>query len=169
MKILPTFEARFSNLILSKTMKQFIALALFFLTTAAVSAQQTETKPSAGNPSANESTAREATDKLITKYTLNADQAKGMYTIQQRKLRNLGEIAPLQTSNRTLYLSKLENLQKGTLSSIRRLLRTKEQVDLYNKTQADTRILRATKRKELTSKNLSKDDLQAALLEVYAE
>ncbi len=150
-------------------MKQLFTLALFLITVAAAAAQNAEAKPPAPNTAANDAVAREATDLLVAKYSLNADQAKEMYTVQQRKQRNLGEIAPLQTSNRSLYLSKLESLQKGTLSSIRRLLRTKEQVDLYNKTQADVRTQRSEKRKELSTKNQSKDDVQAALLEIYAE
>lgn len=151
-------------------MKQLFALALFIITTVAASAQSIEAKaPSDDNVSSNDATVREATDKLVAKYTLNADQAKEMYTIQQRKQRNLGEIATIQTSNRSLYLSKLDNLQKGTLSSIRRILRTEVQVELYNKTQADIRTQRSIKRKELTAKNLSKDELEEALLEIYAE
>ena len=151
------------------TMKQLFALALFLLTALALPAQKVEAKPPAANTSANDAAAREATDKLVAKYTLNADQSKTAYTIQQRKLRNLGEIASLQSTNRSLYLSKLESIQKGTLASIRRMLRTKEQVELYNKTQADVRNQRAMKRKELASQRPAKDDLQAALLEIYAE
>ena len=49
------------------------------------------------------------------------------------------------------------------------MLRTKEQVDLYNKTQTEVRTQRSVKRKELTAKNVSKEDMQAALLEIYAE
>jgi hypothetical protein len=150
-------------------MKQLFALALFLITSVAVSAQKVEAKPPSSPSASTDPVVRETTDKLVTKYTLNADQAKEMYTVQQRKQRNLGEIASLQTSNRSLYLSKIESLQKGTLSSIRRILRTKEQVDLYDKTQTDVRTQRSAKRKELTSKNLSKEDMQAAMLEIYQE
>jgi len=150
-------------------MKQLFALALFLISTLAVSAQDVKSKPPAATPPANDAAAREATDKLVAKYTLNADQAKEMFTIQKRKLRNLDQIASLQTSNRSLYLSKLESLQKSTLASIRRVLRSKEQVELYNKTQADVRTQRAAKRKELAAQKLPKDDLQAILLEIYAE
>lgn len=150
-------------------MKQLFALALFLISTLAVSAQDVKSTPPAATPPANDAAAREATDKLVAKYTLNADQAKEMFTIQKRKLRNLDQIASLQTSNRSLYLSKLESLQKSTLASIRRVMRSKEQVELYNKTQADVRTQRADKRKELAAQKPSKDDLQAALLEIYAE
>lgn len=152
-------------------MKQLLALAFFLMVVSVgASAQKVEAKPPSDNAdSPADAVAREATDKLVAKYTLDADQAKQMYTVQQRKQRNLGQIAPLQTSNRSLYLAKLESVQKGTLASIRRILRTKEQVDLYQKTQTEVRTQRAVKRKELTGKNTSKEDMQAALLAIYAE
>lgn len=152
-------------------MKQILALALFFISTAICTAQDVKALPPSANKTAstNEAAAREATDKLVAKYTLNADQAKEMYVVQQRKQRNLGEIAALQTSNRSLYLAKLESVQKGTLSGIRRILRSKEQVELFNKTQTEVRTQRSVKRKELSAQNLPKEDVQAALLEIYAE
>ena len=155
-------------------MKQLsVALALFLLTGSfAVSAQSVETKPPAtsdSNNSASDAVAREATEKLAAKYTLNADQSKQVYAIQQRKQRNLSEIASLQTSDRSRYLAKLESLQKGTLASLRRTLQSKEQLELYQKTQADIRTKRAEKRKELLLAKAAKDDIQAALLEIYEE
>ncbi len=155
-------------------MKQLsVALVLFFIAgSVAVSAQKVESKPpvSAGNASTpNDAIAREAAEKLVAKYNLNADQAKQVYTIQQRKQRNLSEIEPVKTTDRNLYLAKLESLQKGTLSSIRRLLRTKDQIDLYQKTQSDIRVKRAEKRQELIKAQKAKDDIQAAVLEIYEE
>ena len=152
-------------------MKQLLALLLFFITSSiAVTAQTVEAQPPSGTAtSSTDAPVREATEKLVAKYTLNADQAKQMYAIQQRKQRNLGEITPLQTSNYTLYLSKLESLQRGTLASIRRILRTKEQIELYQSTQRDVRVQRAEKRKELAQKSTSKEETQAALLGIYAE
>jgi hypothetical protein len=155
----------------SITMKQLLALALFLIIgSTAVSAQKIEAKPTSGNTSSpTDASTREAAEKLVAKYTLNADQAKQMYTIQQRKQRNFGQIESLKATDRGLYLAKLESAQKGTLASIRRILQTKEQVELYQKTQAEVRTQRAVKRKELTGQNLSKEDIQAALLEIYAE
>ena len=155
-------------------MKQLsAALLLFFIAgSIAVSAQKIESKPPAAsdnNSSAGDAVAREATEKLVTKYTLNADQAKQMYTIQQRKQRNLAGIEPLKTSDRSRYLSKLESQQKGTLTSIRRTLHSKEQLALYQKTQAHIRTKRAEKRKELLLAKSSKEDIQAVLLEIYEE
>lgn len=155
-------------------MKQLsVALILFFIAgSIAVSAQKIESKPPAtadNNQSAGDATAREAAEKLAAKYTLNADQSKQVYTIQQRKQRNLSEIEALKTSDRSRYLAKLESLQKGTLSSIRRTLQSEEQLALFQKTQADIRTKRAEKRKELLLAKAAKDDIQAALLDIYEE
>lgn len=152
-------------------MKHLFSL-LFFLATgiATLSAQSAEAKPPSENTTGtDEALAREATEKLVDKYTLDADQAKEMYTIQQRKLRNMAGLESLQTSNRSLYLAKLESLQKGTLNSIRRILHTKEQVELYQQTQHDIRTRRSDKRRELAQQKLPKDDIQAAVLDIYEE
>lgn len=152
-------------------MKQLFAFAFFLITVAAAaSAQDVKSKPPAGdNIAVTDTVARNATEKLVAKYTLNADQAKEMYTIQQRKQRNLAEIEAYKTSNRSLWLSKMESLQKGTLNSIRRVLRTKEQVALYQKTQVEMRTKRADKRRELALAKAPKEDIQLALLEIYEE
>lgn len=137
-----------------------------------MSAQKIEAKPPATNGNAvsqDDAVAREAAEKLAAKYSLNADQAKQVYTIEQRKQRNLAEIEPLKTSDRSRYLAKLESLQKGTLNSIKRTLRTKEQLDLFQSTQADVRTKRAEKRKELLLAKSPKEDIQAVLLEIYEE
>ncbi len=112
---------------------------------------------------------RKATEALVTKYSLNADQAKQMYQIQQRKNRNIADIAPFQTSDMALYQTKYLNVQNGTLASIRRILNTKEQVVLYQKTQSDIRRLRNAKRKEMTAQKASKEAIDSAVLAIYAE
>lgn len=155
-------------------MKQLTrALVLFFIAgSTALSAQKIEAKPPAPNGNAvsqDDAVAREAAEKLAAKYSLNADQAKQVYTIEQRKQRNLAKIEPLKTSDRSRYLAKLESLQKGTLNSIKRTLHTKEQLDLFQSTQADVRTKRAEKRKELLLAKSSKEDIQAVLLEIYEE
>jgi len=119
-------------------------------------------------PPAND-VARAATDKLVAKYTLTADQAKQMYTIQARKQRNLAQFESLKSNTPAQYTAKMQSLQKGTLNSIRRILRTKEQVALYDKTQREVRNNRAEKRKELSVLNASKESVEAAMLDLYAE
>lgn len=149
-------------------MKHLSALLLFVVAMACqVSAQHAS---SAAAPSAaDETTAREATDRLTTKYHLDADQVKQMYTIQLRKLRNAAEIAPLKSSNAALYHAKVQSLQKGTLASIRRIMHTKEQVDLYQKTQTGVRIQQSDKRKQLMLQQASKEEIETALLDIYSE
>ncbi|MDO8368571.1 MAG: hypothetical protein Q7T20_17360 [Saprospiraceae bacterium] len=128
-----------------------------------------DAKSTAPRPTPNDQEIRKATEALSTKYSLNADQAKQMYNIQLRKAKNMEQIAAFQNSDPALYRAKLKNIQKGTLSSIQRILNTKAQVDLYQKTQADIRVLRAKKQKELSVKKASKEDLETALLLIYAE
>ena len=123
--------------------------------------------PAPASPTAD--VARSSTDLLVSKYKLNADQAKQMYQIQVRKQKNMTEIAVLKASNNALYREKVQHVQTGTLKSIRRILKTKEQVELYEKTQRTVRSDRAAKRKELTVKKSSKEAIEDALLEVYSE
>ena len=147
-------------------MQQALALLLLaLLHTLPLTAQSSQsTAPSASQPEA-----VAGTEALTRKYALTADQAKQMYQIQVRKLRNQAEVATLQTTNPTLYQAKRQSLQSGTLGSIRRLLRTKEQAQLYQQTQADVRRLRAAKRKELLVQLTPKEAVEAALLDIYAE
>lgn len=117
----------------------------------------------------NDADIRSATEALTVKYSLNADQAKQMYQVQQRKSRNMAEIAPLQNSNPDLYLAKLGNVQQGTTVNIRRILNNKDQVAIFQKTQAELRGQRNAKRKELSAQKASKQVIEAAVLAIYSE
>jgi predicted component of type VI protein secretion system len=121
------------------------------------------------NTQAGDQEARTATDKLVAKYKLNPDQAKAMYTVEVRKFRNRSEIAALKTSNPSLYRRKEQNVQSGTLTSIRHILNTKDQVNLFEKTKRDLRAAKVEKRKELTVKGASKDAIEDAMLDMFAE
>jgi hypothetical protein len=148
---------------------------LFLLFTAAVSsqAQQVEAAPAAvpttGTTGVNDIEVRKATDALAAKYSLSADQAKQMYTVQLRKAKNLAQIESLKTSDPALYQAKVQNVQKSTLSGIRKILNNKEQVALYQKTQNEIRIARNKKQKELVAQKASQQEVTAALLTIYAE
>lgn len=111
----------------------------------------------------------EAARPLETKYGLNSDQTKKMRTIQARKLRNLAEIEVYKTGNPALYRAKLESIQKGTQNSIRRMLNTKEQQTIFQKTMAEQRRLRQAKREELSAQGASKEVVDAAVLDIYLE
>lgn len=150
------------------TNKRLFSLALLFLGILPLNAQQIESVvPLPEAPLDQE--IRKATEALTAKYQLNADQSKQMYVIQRRKQKNMAEIAPLQNTNPAQYRMKLYNVQQGTLASIRRILQTKEQVLLYNSTQAEIRMLRNKKQKELTAKKVSQEEIDTALLNIYAE
>ncbi|MFM8484807.1 MAG: hypothetical protein ACKOCH_00610 [Bacteroidota bacterium] len=118
---------------------------------------------------ADDAAMRNTTGQLTEKYHLNADQAKQVYQIQQRKNRNLAEIASLQQSNQSLYQAKIRSIQEGSLANIRRVLNSKEQVDIFQKTQAEVRNLRSARRKEMTTQGASKEAVEAAVLAIYAE
>jgi len=152
-------------------MKQALAILLLaFLNIVPLAAQSNQPAPHSTKPAATTNPdAVRLTEALTAKYTLTADQAKQMYQIQNRKLRSEKELATLKTTDPTRYHTKLENLQTGTLGSVLRILQTKEQVNLYRKTQADVRSQRAAKKKELLLQNTPKEAVEAALLEIYAE
>jgi hypothetical protein len=160
MKTFPTFGVSINV----DAMKNFFVLPiLMLLLLGGAQAQNAPTQ------TATDAAARTATDVLVKKYTLNADQAKQMYTIQVRKQRNLAQIEGLKNSNPAKFRSKLHVVQQGTLRSVRGVLNTKAQVDLYKETQGKVRLLQADKRKELMVKKSSKEEIDTALLEIYAE
>src|SRR5690349_6917310 len=112
---------------------------------------------------------RKNTEALVLKYGLNADQAKQMYRIQKRKYRNMAEIAGFQATDVALYQAKWQNVQKGTWTSIRSILKSKEQVEIYRKTQAGLRGQRNEKRREMVAKKAPAQAVEAAVLAIYAE
>jgi hypothetical protein len=81
----------------------------------------------------------------------------------------MADIAALQTSDVALYQAKWHNVQKGTWTSLRRILNTEGQVATYQKTQADLRVLRNAKRKEMTLQKASKETIEYTVLAIYAE
>lgn len=149
-------------------MKKLIFFLLLILQAGtALNAQKTE--PSAPLFATTDQEIRQVTETLTVKYTLNADQAKQMYRIQVRKAKNMAQIAAFQNSNTALYRAKSQNVQKGTLASILRILNTKAQIDIYQKTQAEIRMLQSKKQKELSTQKASKEDVEIALLAIYIE
>ena len=68
----------------------------------------------------------------------------------------------------TLTMARLRHEElKPNIGS--RILNTKEQVELYRKTQGEIRGLRNAKRKELTKQKASKEAIESAVLAIYAE
>ena len=149
----------------------FLLLAFSTFSAAAQSAANTtgKTEQASALQQADETKARATTDALVEKYKLNADQAKQMYQIQVRKLRNLQEIQSLKSQNPALWRSKVGSVQEGTLSSIRRILRSKEQVSLFQQTQMEIRRQKSAKTNELGKQKVTQEAIDNALLDIYAE
>lgn len=145
---------------------RFILCAISLLQISLAAAQTTKPEAATAVPDAE---IRKTTETLTEKYRLDADQAKQMYHIQVRKQRNLAEIADLQQSNPVVYRQKLRNVQDGTISSIRRILQNKEQVETFRKTQSELRSQQGAKRKELLSQKASKETIEKEMLLIYAE
>ncbi len=143
--------------------------SLLFLLPCGIALNAQKIESSAPAAVTNDQEVRKATEALTAKYSLNADQAKQMYNIQVRKSKNMAQIAAFQSSDPSLYRAKVQNVQKGTLASIRRILNTKAQVDIYQKTQGDLRVLRNKKQKEMATKKASKEEIETALLGIYTE
>jgi hypothetical protein len=172
MPISPTFELSFKPVVMKKGLLcalLLVSLAPVFAQKAGSAPKSSSTEAPAAKTSADNPVARTTTEALVAKYKLSADQAKQMYGVQVRKLRNLNAIAGLKTSNPSQYQKKLEALQTNTLASIRRILNTKEQVQLFQKTKDDLRTQRAAKRQELHRQNADRTSIEIALLEIYAE
>lgn len=104
----------------------------------------------------------QATAELVSLYQLNDKQAVTMKTIQERKAKNLGEIASLEQSNPEIYKKKWLAVQEGTEASIRRLL-TKEQTKIYNAKRVEQRKKEAALIKEMKNSGASKAEIQQAI------
>jgi hypothetical protein len=163
-KSIPTFGAAFAFTQTHNMNPRFFILLSSLFMSQLLCAQSTAPAAVPSDPEI-----RKATELLTTKYSLNADQAKQVYHIQLRKHRNMAEIAALQATDIDLYHAKCQNIQTGTWASIRRMLNSKEQVEIYKKTQAEIRTLRNAKRKELYAQKAGKDAVDAAVLAIYAE
>lgn len=144
-------------------------LTLGFLLTFVLAGFAQQQKSSGHTIPADDQVARAATEVLVAKYSLNADQAKQMYAIQARKQRNLAEIESLKTTDPVKYYAKLKSIQQGTIAGIKRTLRTKEQVTLFQRTQSQVRSDQAAKRKVMISEGATQEQVEAAMLDIYAE
>jgi hypothetical protein len=158
-------------------MKSNLAIFAFLVLTLSLTAQGSLKIPKGGlvPPAsvkplvADDPLARVSTTKLVEKYDLNADQAKQMYGIQVKKNQDLAEVDFLKDSNKSLYINKLQLIQTQTIANIRRILKSKGQVALFQKTQQEIRDKRALKKAEMTRQNYKKDEIELALLEIYEE
>lgn len=109
-------------------------------------------------------TAQEATDELTKIYNLDSEQAKEMLIIQERKVRNLEEIAEMKTSDIKKYRHKYRAIQQSTDASIRRML-TEKQMKVYEKRKLKWREDRAAKIAKLKESGMTLEEIEDELLE----
>ncbi|MBK8703926.1 MAG: hypothetical protein IPN33_10070 [Saprospiraceae bacterium] len=108
---------------------------------------------------------QQATDEMVALYQLTPEQTTKMYTIQERRFRNLAEIEYLKTQDYDLYLAKRRSVRNGTDGSIQRIL-TPEQKTIYNAQIAERRKRDSDKIREMRENGASKEEIQKALLEL---
>lgn len=151
-------------------MKNILLFSVFlFLLGHNSSAQQAAVAVPTEVADATKAAAQAATDQLAAKYSLSADQAKKMYAVQLRKLGNIAEVAPLRQTDPAKFLAKSNAIQTGTLGSIQRILNSKEQLAIFQRTQSEVRVLKAAKRKELLTQKVATLEIDTALLDIYQE
>jgi hypothetical protein len=82
------------------------------------------------------------TQFLVEKYKLTDVQTAKVLKIQQRKLKNEAEIAPLEATDMDKYLAKMSGNEEQTKFSIRRIL-DRDQVKVLIKEEHELRTKRA--------------------------
>ncbi len=106
----------------------------------------------------------EAVASMTSLYNLDAQQVEKMHVIQERRFKNLAEIAHMENSDRNKYLQKLSAIRQGTDASVRMML-NKVQMETFKQKQADRRIAESEIIKELKAKGLTSDEIRLSVIE----
>lgn len=88
-----------------------------------------------------------------------------MLKIQERKYRNLSEIAALKSSDPQLYFKKVKAVQAGNAYSIERMLKG-EQLNTFKKERTALREQKATAYKTLKSAGATEYEIEAKMAEL---
>jgi hypothetical protein len=102
--------------------------------------------------------------ELTQRYQLNEQQVAEMYTILERKERNLAEIAELESTDYRVYLEKKRIIRTHTEGSIRRFL-SEEQRQIQREEQLAYRRTTSNTIKELQAAGKTKEEIELILLE----
>lgn len=105
-----------------------------------------------------------AANEMVRIYNLDEKQAATAVEIQERRFRNLAEIASLESTDKNLYRHKYKAIQQSTDASLRRML-NEEQMAIYNQRAIEIRNKKAEKTAELKEQGLSMEEIEDALLE----
>jgi hypothetical protein len=108
---------------------------------------------------------KNAADEMVKVFNLDVQQAATALEIQERRYRNLAEIASLENTDKDLYRHKYKAIQQSTDASLRRML-NEEQMVIYNQKKLDARNKRAAKSAELKQQGLSMEEIENALFEL---
>ncbi|MFK7776380.1 MAG: hypothetical protein AB8F94_29935, partial [Saprospiraceae bacterium] len=111
------------------------------------------------------SSAEAVTQVLVGKYNLTDAQTAKMLKIQQRKLKNDGEIASLEATDIEKYLAKMSSNEQQTNFSIRRIL-DREQAKILTKEEVDLRLKRAGVSSRMQKEGASALEIKKALIKV---
>jgi hypothetical protein len=117
------------------------------------------------NTDANRSSAEAVTQVLVEKYKLTDAQTAKMLKIQQRKLKNDAEIAPLEATDVDKYLAKMSGNEEQTNFSVRRIL-DRDQAKLLAKEEVDLRLKRAGVSARMQKEGASTLEIKKALIKV---
>lgn len=112
-----------------------------------------------------EAGARRATEEARALYQLDEEQAKEMYVIQERWLRNLASIEELREADYYRFLQKKNSAREGAMASIRRLLR-EGQMDIFNQQLASRRKEEAAVAARLKEEGATREEIQIAIWEL---
>jgi len=138
-------------------MKKVLLSSLMLFMLASIFAQN--------NTVVDRSAADAATQVLVGKFQLSDIQAVKMLKIQQRKLKNNLEIAPLEATDIDKYLAKMSANEEQTNFSIRRILNT-EQVKILTKDEYDLRVKRAGVSSRMQKEGASPLEIKKVLITV---
>lgn len=104
-------------------------------------------------------------EKFTTKYNLNEEQVAKMVKIQQRRIKNLNEIATLETADPATFLQKRKAINTGTEVSVKMML-DKNQRLLFDEDRSEIRMKKAEKTAELKAQGMSAKDMEPYLMEI---
>ena len=106
---------------------------------------------------------RKAANEMVETYNLDETQAVTALEIQERKYRNLAEIASLENTDKDLYRHKYKAILQSTDASLRRML-NEEQMAIYNQRAMEIRTKKAERTAELKEQGLSMEEIEDTLL-----
>lgn len=138
-------------------MKKILLSGLMLLMMVSVFAQK--------NTDVDRSSAEAITQDFVEKYNLTDAQTVKMLKIQQRKLKNDSEIAPLEAIDIDKYLAKMSGNEQQTNFSIRRIL-DRDQVKILIKDEHELRTKRATVSSKMQKEGATPLEIKKALIKV---